>query len=193
MKPKTTNNGTPSSVDAICSHSRFSIRWLIRNDMPKVMAIEQTLDWSWTHEDYMACLRQRNCIGMVARTWQDEFTEHDLVHGQMVYALFGDRLRILRFVVPPKKRRQGIGAAMFAKLVNKLSQQRHDQLVFVVRETEVGGQMFLKAMGCHLTQVRRSVFGDEDGYEFVYSLRPMFSDAMWHEIADAEATVSEVV
>lgn len=193
MKPKTTNNDRPSSVDAICSHSRFSIRWLNRNDMPKVMAIEQTLDWPWTHEDYLACLRQRNCIGMVARTWRDEFTEHDLVHGQMVYELFGDRLRILRFAVPPEKRRQGIGAAMFAKLVDKLSQQRRDQLIFVARETELAGQLFLKAMGCHLAQVRRSEFGEEDGYEFRYSLRPMFPDAMWHEIADSEATVSEVV
>jgi ribosomal-protein-alanine N-acetyltransferase len=40
------------------------IRWMIRRDMPEVLEIErQSFEFSWTEEDFLCCLRQRNCIG----------------------------------------------------------------------------------------------------------------------------------
>ena len=46
---------------------RVHIRWMIRRDMPEVLQTEQeSFDYSWTEEDFLRCLRQRNCIGMVA-------------------------------------------------------------------------------------------------------------------------------
>ena len=43
------------------------IRWMIRRDMPDVLGIESNcFEFSWTEDDFIRCLRQRNCIGMVA-------------------------------------------------------------------------------------------------------------------------------
>ena len=46
---------------------RIQLRWMIRRDMPEVLAIEQeAFEFPWSDEDFTRCLRQRNCIGMVA-------------------------------------------------------------------------------------------------------------------------------
>ena len=46
---------------------RVHIRWMIRRDMPEVLQAEQaSFEFPWTEEDFLRCLRQRNCIGMVA-------------------------------------------------------------------------------------------------------------------------------
>ena len=47
--------------------SRTQIRWLIRRDMDDVLAIERaSFQFPWTEEEFLCCLRQRNCIGTVA-------------------------------------------------------------------------------------------------------------------------------
>jgi len=46
---------------------RVHIRWMIRRDMPEVMRTERaSFEYAWTEDDFLRCLRQRNCIGMVA-------------------------------------------------------------------------------------------------------------------------------
>src|SRR5882672_12035331 len=90
---------------AVC----VQIRWMIRRDMPEVLKIEQeSFEFNWTEEDFLACLRQRNCIGMVA--------EHDNhVVGFMIYELHKTKLHILNFAVAPEWRRIGIGTQMVMK------------------------------------------------------------------------------
>jgi len=52
-----------SATKEVCVH----IRWMIRRDMPEVLEIEdRSFEFSWSEEDFIRCLRQRNCIGMVA-------------------------------------------------------------------------------------------------------------------------------
>ena len=77
------------------------IRWMIRRDMPEVLRIENdSFEFNWTEEDFLACLRQRNCIGMVA--------EYDgRVVGFMIYELHKTRLHILNFAVAPGFRQIG--------------------------------------------------------------------------------------
>ncbi len=56
-----------SMARSIRDQVRVHIRWMIRRDMPEVLQTEQeSFDYSWTEEDFLRCLRQRNCIGMVA-------------------------------------------------------------------------------------------------------------------------------
>jgi ribosomal-protein-alanine N-acetyltransferase len=55
------------------------IRWMIRRDMPEVLHTEQgAFEYAWTEEDFLRCLRQRNCIGMVAE-------QGEKVVGFMIY------------------------------------------------------------------------------------------------------------
>ena len=81
------------------------IRWMIRRDMPEVLDIENgSFEFPWSEEDFIRCLRQRNCIGMVA--------EHDeRVVGFMIYELHKNRLHILNFAVHEQLRRRGVGSA----------------------------------------------------------------------------------
>src|ERR671936_1313874 len=93
---------------------RVHIRWMIRRDMPEVLQTEQeSFEYSWTEEDFLRCLRQRNCIGMVAE-------QGERVVGFMIYELHKSKLHILNFAVHPAYRRVAVGAQMVAKLIGKL-------------------------------------------------------------------------
>src|SRR5438093_13772491 len=82
------------------------IRWMIRRDMPEVLSTElASFEYAWTEDDFLRCLRQRNCIGMVAEC-------NDRVVGFMIYELHKNKLHILNFAVHPTARRTGIGAQM---------------------------------------------------------------------------------
>lgn len=142
------------------------IRWLIRRDMPDVLRIERsTYGDSWTDEDFLSCLRQRNCIGMVA--------EHDQqIVGFMIYELHKSRLHILNFAVDPELRRQGVGTQMVLRLVDKLSQQRRNEILIEVRERDLDTQLFFKKQGFRAVCVLRHHFDDtaEDAYTMQFRL-----------------------
>ena len=140
------------------------IRWMIRRDMPEVLNIEQSsFEFPWSEEDFIRCLRQRNCIGMVA-----EYDER--VVGFMIYELHKDQLHVLNFSVRPDVRRRGVGMQMVNKLVGKLSQQRRNRIVLEIRETNLAAQMFFKNLGFRAVSVLRDYYDDtvEDAYVMQY-------------------------
>jgi ribosomal-protein-alanine N-acetyltransferase len=136
------------------------IRWMIRRDMPEVLAIEgNSFEFPWSEDDFIRCLRQRNCIGMVA--------EHDeRVAGFMIYELHKTRLQILNFAVHPEYRRRGVGAQMVEKLVGKLSYQRRTRILLEIRETNLPAQLFFRTLGFRAISVLRDFYDDttEDAY-----------------------------
>jgi [ribosomal protein S18]-alanine N-acetyltransferase len=141
-------------------HLDVQIRWLIRRDMPEVLKIErESFEFPWTDEDFMCCLRQRNCIGMVAEY------DHQIV-GFMVYELHKSRLHILNFSVGSEYRRMGVGTQMVLRLVDKLSQQRRQEIVLEVRERNLDAQLFFKSHGFKAITVLRHHYEDteEDAY-----------------------------
>ena len=114
------------------------IRWMIRRDMPEVLAIEnRSFEFPWSDEDFIRCLRQRNCIGMVA-----EYDER--VVGFMIYELHKNRLHVLNFAVRPEFRRRGVGTSMMRKLIGKLSDQRRNRILLEIRETNLDAQLFFR-------------------------------------------------
>ena len=145
---------------------RVHIRWMIRRDMPEVLQIEQdSFEYAWTEEDFLRCLRQRNCIGMVA-----EQTEK--VVGFMIYELHKSKLHILNFAVSPVCRRAGVGAQMVAKLISKLSSHRRTRITLAVRETNLAAQLFFRAQGFKAVRVLRGYYQDsgEDAFLMQYRL-----------------------
>lgn len=147
-------------------HLDVQIRWLIRRDMPDVLRIEKsTYGHAWTDEDFLSCLRQRNCIGMVA--------EHDQkIVGFMIYELHKSRLHILNFAVDPEVRRHNIGTQMTLRLIDKLSQQRRNEILIEVRERDLNTQLFFQKQGFKAVCVLRSHFDDteEDAYTMRFRL-----------------------
>ncbi len=145
---------------------RVHIRWMIRRDMPEVLQTEQeSFEYSWTEEDFLRCLRQRNCIGMVAE-------QGEKVVGFMIYELHKAKLHILNFAVHPQFRRGGIGAQMVAKLISKLSSHRRTRITLEVRETNLGAQLFFRAQLFKGVRVLRSFYEDsgEDAFLMEYRL-----------------------
>jgi [ribosomal protein S18]-alanine N-acetyltransferase len=143
---------------------RVHIRWMIRRDMPEVMAIEVAgFEFPWTEDEFLRHLRQRNCIGMVA--------EHgDRVVGFMVYTLHTGRIELPRLAVHPEVRRRRVGTAMAEKLRSKLSSHRRTRLTLNVRESSLDAQLFWRAVGFQATVVHREHYPDtgESAYQFEF-------------------------
>ncbi len=151
---------------------RVHIRWMIRRDMPEVLQTEQeSFEYSWTEEDFLRCLRQRNCIGMVAE-------QGEKVVGFMIYELHKAKLHILNFAVSPACRRAGVGAQMVAKLISKLSSHRRTRITLEVRETNLPAQLFFRAQGFRAMRVLRAYYEDsgEDAFQMQYRLPDDVSD-----------------
>lgn len=147
---------------------RVHIRWMIRRDMLEVAAIEhESFEFPWSEDDFVRCLRQRNCIGMIA--------EHDeRVVGFMIYELNKTKIHVLNFAVAREYQRRGVGSQMIAKLTGKLSAQRRTRIVLEVRETNLAAQLFFRASGFRAVSVLRSFYEDtpEDAYLMQYRYRP---------------------
>lgn len=165
-----------SGLKEVCVH----IRWMIRRDMPEVLEIEErSFEFAWTEEDFIRCLRQRNCIGMVA--------EHDeRVVGFMIYELHKNRLHILNFAVHPEFRRRGVAGSMIRKLIGKLSPQRRNRILLEIRETNLAAQLFFREAGFRAISVLREFYEDtpEDAYLMQYRYRP--SDVELEEVGEEQ-------
>lgn len=143
---------------------RIHIRWMIRRDLADVMRIERdSFEHSWTDDDFLRCLRQRNCIGMVAE-------QGDRLVGFMIYELHKQKLNVLNFAVAPASRKQGIGAQMVGKLHHKLLSHRRSRITLVVREGNLPAQLFFRAHDFRANKVLRNYYQDsgEDAFLMEY-------------------------
>jgi ribosomal-protein-alanine N-acetyltransferase len=143
---------------------KLNIRWMIRRDMMDVLEIEQrSFQFPWTEEEFVRCLRQRNCIGMIAEA-------DDRLVGYMLYELHKNRLHLLNIAVCGFARRCGLAAAMIDKLVAQLTPQRRSRILLEVRETNLTAQLFFRAKGFKAVSVLRNFHeeSDEDAYVMSY-------------------------
>ena len=154
---------------------RVHIRWMIRRDMPEVLDIEdESFEFPWFEEDFIRCLRQRNCIGMVA--------EHDeRVVGFMIYELHKTRLHILNFAVatgvsPPRRRRADDRQADRQALA--ASAARGSRWKSARRTWPA--QLFFRANGFRAVSVLHDFYDDtpEDAYLMQYRYQPAPAEIM---------------
>ena len=146
--------------------SGIHVRWMIRRDMLEVLCIEkEAFEFPWSEEDFTRCLRQRNCIGMVAEL-------ADSVVGFMIYELHRSRLHMLNFAVARAHRRLGIGTQMMRKLAAKLAPERRTRIVLEVRETNLPAQLFFRSLGYRAISVLKDFYQDsaEDAYLMQFCL-----------------------
>jgi ribosomal-protein-alanine N-acetyltransferase len=158
--------GAMSTFSTSPAQTRVHIRWMIRRDMPEVLAIEHaSFEYPWCEEEFLRVLRQRNCIGMVA-----EYGER--IVGFMIYELHRNKIHVLDFACHPEFRRRGVGRQMIQKLVGKLSSQRRNRIALYVRETNLAGQLFYRVSGFRAIEVVREHYLDtgEDAYLMHYHL-----------------------
>ncbi len=145
---------------------QIHVRWMIRRDMAEVLEIEQeAFEFPWSDDDFTRCMRQRNCIGMVAEM-------ADSVVAFMIYELHRSRLHVLNFAVRRSHRRLGIGSQMMEKLVGKLTPERRSRVVLEVRERNLPAQLFFRTLGYRAISVLKDFYQDttEDAYLMQYVL-----------------------
>ncbi|PHY00876.1 MAG: ribosomal-protein-alanine N-acetyltransferase [Planctomycetaceae bacterium] len=133
---------------------------MIRRDMAEVLEIErEAFEFPWSDEDFTRCLRQRNCIGMVAEI-------ADSVVAFMIYELHRARLHMLNFAVVRSHRRLGIGTQMLEKLAGKMSPERRSRILLEVRERNLPAQLFFRKQGFRAISVLKDFYQDttEDAY-----------------------------
>ena len=151
------------------------IRWMIRRDMSEVLDIEaESFEFPWSEDDFIRCLRQRNCIGMVA-------DQDDCLLGFMIYELHKTRLHILNFAVAGEATRRQVGRQMVEKLISKLSSQRRTRITLEVRETNLAAQLFFRDCGFRAVSVLRDYYDDttEDAYLMQYRYQPDESEMIF--------------
>jgi len=151
-------------MSKVKAETDYHIPWMIRRHMPEVLEIEQAcFEFPWDEDAFIRCLRQRNSIGMVA-------LHGETVVGFMLYELHAHRLHLLNFAVHEDWRHRGVGTAMIRKLKSKLSHDRRSRIVLEVRETNLDGQLFFKAMGFRAISTLRDFYDDtsEDAYVMQY-------------------------
>jgi ribosomal-protein-alanine N-acetyltransferase len=157
--------GDAMNTETVMVDAKVHIRWTIRRDMPEVMRIENECfrDFPWSEQDWLTCLANRNCIGMVAEV-------EECVVGVMVYDLLPKGLHLLNFAVRPDCQRIGIGTALVNKLKSKLSQDRRTRLSLHIRESNLPAQLFFRAQGFRAVSVVKDHYEDtpEDAYLFQY-------------------------
>src|SRR5215210_702949 len=162
---------------------RVHIRWMIRRDMPEVLQTEQqSFEFAWTEEDFLRCLRQRNCIGMVAE-------QGEKVVGFMIYELHKAKLHILNFAVHPLCRRSGVGTQMVSKLISKLSSHRRTRITLEVRETNVPAQLFFRQQSFRAVRVLRCYY--EDSGEDAFVMQYQFADDVSEETEEAVNRIAQ--
>ena len=102
---------------------QHAVRWMIRRDMPQILAIEQlAFPDPWPEDTFNKHLRRTDTIGKIV--------EHkDRIVGFVVYRLLRDRFDVLNLAVAEPWRRRGVATALLADLATRLTVSRRPLLV----------------------------------------------------------------
>lgn len=159
-------------MDASKEKLKTHIRWMIRRDMAEVLEIERlSFEFPWFEEDFIRCLRQRNCIGLVAEAGMSE-----RVVGFIIYGLWKKKIHILNIAVHTDYRRRSVASQIMEKMLGKLSSQLRVSLTAEVRESNLPAQLFLKSHGFRAVTVLRNYYQDSE--EDAYLFRHRFQEAL---------------
>lgn len=142
--------------------NKAHVRWLIKRDMPTVLAIEASnYKHPWGEEDFLSALRVRNTIGMVCEV-------EERVRGFMLFELHTTRLHVLNLAVDVRTRRRGYGTSLIHKLYGKLRSHHRTRVTIDVADGNLSSHLFLRRLGMRATRVLRD--GGGDSYRFEYEL-----------------------
>jgi [ribosomal protein S18]-alanine N-acetyltransferase len=147
---------------------QLHLRWLLRCDMPAILAIEHAaFAEPWSEDDFLRCLRHRNVIALAAEV--DEG-----IAGYVVYECHKTSLTILNLAVHPNHRCQGVGRSLVEKLYFKLTPTRRNRITLQISDRNLPGHLFFRALGFRCVKVVRHPYcqNDSDAYVLVRRCPP---------------------
>lgn len=135
------------------TETAFHNRWMVRGDLHGIMDVAaQCFSDPWTRDEWLAALRQRDCVARVA-------CQGRLVCGYMVYGLRDDEYRVLAVAVAPTFRSQGCGRELVTQLVTgfdgigPMSRQGRRRMWATVPEDNGVALYFFRALKFRAVQV----------------------------------------
>ena len=144
----------------------FHVRWMIRRDLPEVMAVEEDcFEHPWTLEQMQSCLAMRNHTALVV--------EHgDRVIGFAIYGRLSTHFELVSIAVTKAYRRKRVGTLLYRKILHSLCKLGLDRLVVMVREGNLPAQLFFKFGQMKAEQVIRNYYADsaESAYQFALTV-----------------------
>lgn len=118
-----------------------TMRWLIRRDLPEVLAIErEAFEQPWTQREFLRELRQQKVIGRVL-----EVGDH--IAGYMVYENSKRHVTLLNMAVRHDLRRQWLGTGMLEALRDNCVARRRQSVGAWVDETNLRMHLLLRSCG----------------------------------------------
>ena len=155
--------------DSNSNGKSFDVRWSVKKDISGMLDVERkSSDNPWTEDIFHQYLTERNSIMVVAYP-EKKYNE---ILGFMVYELRKGKINLVSLAVDPDFRREGIGSIMIRKLKSKLSVNRRKEIIFNIRESNRGGQLFLKNQEFKAIGIYREYYEDtrEDAYHMSYKI-----------------------
>src|SRR3989344_8096027 len=143
---------------AIRQKEKINVRidHMIGRRMKEGMEIEkESFEFPWTRDEFARYLDHPRCIGMIAEQKDGKTV------GFILYEEHSFKFHIANLAVSPPFRRQGIASQMIASLISALGGRR-TKIMFEVRETNLGGQLFLKKQGFIAVDVYPKFYGEND-------------------------------
>lgn len=149
------------------SDVKINCRWLVRRDLPEVLALQKKYCRQYlTEDEHISILRQRNNIGMVA-----EDPETFEIKAYIIYELHKQSLLITRFVTDIEDQDE-FGNALLNKLFGKLSLERRRHIRIAVPEDDLELQLYFKERGFRCTHIEKGYYGYLDAYLMQFTLLP---------------------
>lgn len=142
----------------------IAIRWLLRDDLDQVVALERRAFASpWLRRDFVALLRARNSLGQVA-------VVDDRLVGYVVRTVRGQSLTIDNLAVAPEWRRRGVGRALVRHSCRARGGGLPRIVLADVREQNTPAQLFFRAVGFSCREILTDWYDDTDepAYRFVW-------------------------
>jgi len=144
----------------------IQVRWMVRRDFAQVLAIEQAcFEFPWTEEEFLQCLHQPNCLGMVAEY-------EGRVVGFVIYETPKNRIFVTNIATDPEFQRHGVARQMIQKLVTKMIYQQRQKIAIEIRETNLPALLCFRALGFRTALIRKNFYDNqsEDAYVLQYRL-----------------------
>ena len=162
---------------------QVQVRWMVRRDFAQVLAIEQAcFEFPWTEEEFLQCLQQRNCLGMVAEY-------EGRIVGFVIYETPKSRIFVTNIATDPEFQRHGIARQMIQKLVAKMIYQRRQKIAIEIRETNIPALLCFRALGFRTALIRKNFYDNqsEDAYVLQYRLGRELVDPVYAPASRTDA------
>jgi ribosomal protein S18 acetylase RimI-like enzyme len=143
------------------------IRWLVPTDLNTLVVIDKSCfgAHAWDAAEFEAFFDKERHAGLVA-------APSGKVAGYLLYGLdpLCHRGGIVRLAVRPSQQRRGLATALVRYLLDRMHLASLFTVLALARDRELPYHLFLAANGFRAVEVRRGLFGADDGYLFVHQV-----------------------